>query len=304
MVRRFAVLLIVALVGLGVPIASADAHPPDPVCNTTTSPDGVPPGAVEIDADVKLHDDLACDLWLFAPLRGSITVNLNGHAIDGVEDVGNGTIRILNGTVKSTIQVQIGIVLKRVHVMGDVRRGFSFPSIEIHNSTVDGSVVTEDGGATIDHSVIGNGITLFDTGGVITHNLIIGGIQIDSIEFPDTLGLIADNTIVGANGPGIEIGDALEVYAFTIRHNTITGSTGDGIRVISSCQPPFCQESPPSHAPYDPITIRGNRTVGNGGHGVEVTLAGLSPSHVVDGGKNVASGNALDPQCVGVICKS
>ncbi len=304
MVRRFAGLLVVALVALGVPVASAGAHPaPDPVCNRTAV-NGVPGAAAEVDADIKLHHDLACQLWVASPMHGSTTVNLNGHAIDSVLDEGDGTIRIVNGTVKSTIVVMIGIVLKRVHVMGDVRNGLSFPNLQIYDSTIDGAVHTQYFGATVDHSVIGNGISLYDTGGTITHNVVTGGITIISGEFPDTSGLIADNTILGAtpNGAGIDIDDAVNAYALTIRHNTVTGTSGDGIRIASSCEPPFCFTSVPSGIPYGPITLRGNRTIGNGGHGIELTLSGLSPGHVIDGGKNVASGNALDPQCVGVVC--
>jgi hypothetical protein len=303
-VRRFAGLFAVALLALGVPVASAGAHPaPDPVCNTTQV-NGIPAGAVEIDANVKLHHDLACRLWVVAPQGGSITVNLGGHTIGGILDFGDGEIIVTNGVVAESIVPLNDLVLRRVHVMGDVRPHFAFPAIEIRNSTIDGEVLLLNS-SVVEHSAIGGGIGFSDDAGAtltITHNVITGGIQINSIAFPDTGGVIADNQISGSPGAGIQIADAENMIGLTIRHNTITGSAGDGISIFSTCRASCIS----GFRHQGPITVRGNDTVGNGGHGINVNLDPtlMPPGLVVDGGRNVASGNALDPQCVGVICKS
>lgn len=72
--------------------------------------------------------------------------------------------------------------------------------------------------------------------------------------------------------------------------------------------------------PFGEISITGNRAVGNGGTGIAgtgsgvVTVAGntalrngghgIDVSEVIDGGGNVARGNATPPQCIGVVCST
>ena len=59
--------------------------------------------------------------------------------------------------------------------------------------------------------------------------------------------------------------------------------------------------------------ITGNVAIGDAGHGFNINRVAYIPGprtlappdeqpHFVDGGHNVAFGNALDPQCIGVAC--
>ncbi len=57
------------------------------------------------------------------------------------------------------------------------------------------------------------------------------------------------------------------------------------------------------------VTFTGNVAAFNGGHGLNIVLGVPSPppnipvtDPITDGGHNMAFGNAINPQCVGVVC--
>ncbi len=95
--------------------------------------------------------------------------------------------------------------------------------------------------------------------------------------------------------------------AVTVAHNQFLGNAEEGLAFAVL-------------APFGQVDVVGNRVVGNGGTGIVgdgagiVTLTrntasrngghGIDVSGVVDGGGNVARGNASSPQCVGVACAS
>lgn len=72
-----------------------------------------------------------------------------------------------------------------------------------------------------------------------------------------------------------------------IARNMVSRSGGTGITVGDQIDRPGIDNT---------VAVTGNRSVNNGGQGIVVG------ANVVDGGGNVASGNAGQPQCVGVVC--
>jgi hypothetical protein len=306
MVRRFAVLLAAVLVALGVPAASAGARPdPGPSCGPT----GV---LIQTPGTIKLRHDLQCSVVLDLPRdqpEGLVTIDLAGHEISEVDIHDHAEAALLHGTIgrvggdnRSTL------TLRRVHVRSTLKFFELSPlAVDIHNSTIDGDIFADNGGL-IDRSRISGGIFESDSvaGGdiTITNNVIGGGISLGAdFQVPDIGGLIENNTIRGAAGPGIAVGDVRSLRPLFIHHNRISDNTGDGIAIsgVLNCGGSNC---PPGYGlTAGPVTVRGNRVIGNGGHGINVTLNGASPTLVVDGGNNHASGNSTDPQCVGIICQ-
>lgn len=127
----------------------------------------------------------------------------------------------------------------------------------------------------------------------------------DSWPFSPTV--VRDNAFVGCR-----VGVQLEVSAagsgpngVTIARNDFRRNTEVGLAFTI-------------HDPFGDVDIVGNRAVGNGGTGIAGTGAGvvtvsgntalhngghgIDVSGVVDGGANVARGNAASPQCIGVVC--
>lgn len=93
--------------------------------------------------------------------------------------------------------------------------------------------------------------------------------------------------VLTSNGVGISSEPG--IYGQTIARNTVSRSTGTGITVGAQIDEPGVANN---------VTVRGNRSVRNGGQGIVVGVGS------VDGGGNVASGNAVNPQCVGVVCSA
>jgi hypothetical protein len=120
---------------------------------------------------------------------------------------------------------------------------------------------------------------------------------VGSVAFPqDISGEIVRNDIRGGTGDGIRVSTWISLGALEVADNTVTGVRGDGIVVGGSdASPP----APPGWPTPGPVTMRGNRAVANGGHGlvIEGTVA------VVDGGGNMAAANRVSPQCVGLVCR-
>lgn len=88
--------------------------------------------------------------------------------------------------------------------------------------------------------------------------------------------VIANNQFTGNGGHGLQIDTDYETSGIEVRGNTFARNGSSGVRANTG-------------------TFTGNTAIRNAGHGIE----GYG---VTDGGGNTASGNGLEPQCVGVTC--
>jgi hypothetical protein len=302
--RRIVAVAVTVLILVVVPATTASAAlPSQPVCG--------PNGYLEVSRNLTLHADLSCTLDVEAAAGRTVTVNLAGHTLTGNatgdSDVfGSGTARFENGTVAGTVRLADGLTdLSRVHVTGQVT-GFTGSAgyAAIRNSEVDG-LVLDTSSLVVDHDVLRGGVNAIDgvsgVGITATHNTIIdspgAGISIGAdFQLPDAGGMIADNTIVGSAGDGIEVDDLNSMATLTITRNQLIDNGGDGLSITST--------EPPSTDPFTvtDVTVSRNWAIGNGGHGIIVVTGLAQPGAFVDGGHDRASGNALDPQCVGLVC--
>ncbi len=51
------------------------------------------------------------------------------------------------------------------------------------------------------------------------------------------------------------------------------------------------------------MTLAHNTVIGNGGRGIYIEPVPPFNGAIIDGGHNRASGNLVEPQCTGVVCK-
>ncbi len=302
--RRIVAIAVTVLTLVVLPAASASAaRPSQPVCG--------PDGYLEVTKNLTLHADLTCTLDVVDAPGSTLTVNLAGHTLTGTAEGDSsafpfGTARFEGGTIAGTVLLASGLTdLSRVHVTGQVTGATGTDGYAvIRNSEVDG-LVRDTSSVVVDHDILRGGVYADD--GVIginltvTHNTIIdspeAGITIDAdFELPDVDGVIADNTIIGSAGDGIEVDDLNSVANVTITRNQLIANAGDGLSIIST-EPPSTGFSSDTD-----VTVARNWTIGNGGHGITVMTGLAPPGAFVDGGHNRASGNALDPQCVGLVC--
>jgi hypothetical protein len=125
-----------------------------------------------------------------------------------------------------------------------------------------------------------------------------GAIHIQATyRFPKEVnGEIVGNRIVGSRGHGIAFsGWGPNMGRLVIADNILRSNAGSGLWIKSGLS-----ESP-NAPPGGPVTISGNRASSNGGgHGIDLDAIGMD---IVDGGGNIARRNAVNPQCVGLLCQ-
>ena len=93
MVRKFAAMLVLALVGLGLPAAAAGARsiPPPPPCSN---------GSVTITTSVRLTANYTCaKVDVLGSSTSVTTINLAGFALTGTITLDAGATKVINGTV-------------------------------------------------------------------------------------------------------------------------------------------------------------------------------------------------------------
>jgi len=327
--RKLIALLMVSIVGVSVSAVAAGGTPlPDLVC-------GQP-----ITGSVRLTHDLTCTHGFLVTMptpfgrpRTPVTVDLEGHTLalsdpsagvfcaygDVLVDArgftcpitaGSGVVlTVENGTVAGSLgTTDGGLVLSRVHVEGRV---FLSPNAndEVRGSRIDGRLEDATGIAPIRHNVILGGIVTDDSFVnqqlTITDNLIANspgaGITIYvGFTAPDVTGTIADNIIYQSAGSGISAAGS-NLKGLTIQHNWLVANLGDGITL----GPPHISAFRVATA-----TLTGNVAAINGGHGFNLDpkwysagYAGEPQPRFIDGGQNIAIGNATSPQCIGLACK-
>jgi hypothetical protein len=289
MLPRLAVLVVVALVGLGVPATAAGASQlPDLQCGVTPT------------TNVRLREDLTCSTW-FDLYAHPASVDLGGHtltdpaldcfgpcgAIGGATKLSNGTVigRLWDDGLMTHLDVVGSIDFADVSGVEWFGNGTFGQPGSVRSSVVHGFVSIDGSDGIVAHNVVYGGVGVYDliqgTGDVrISDNIIIGGgISYAAEVSGDFSGVIERNLVIDTSGIGIDLPFDVSGGPIAVTRNRVEGSTGDGIFVAAGYI----------------VTFTGNVAIGNGGHGINVTGT--------DGGRNVAFDNTLEPQCVGIVCK-
>jgi hypothetical protein len=279
-------------------VSTASAAPVPLTCDST--------GTVMLvgDMSVRLSHDLACNVDLEG--RGSPAINLAHHTLHG--NIINGaraiigqpesTPTIIDGTIDGDI-VSPGrtslpacntiVTLKHVHMLGRVNES----SVDLRHSELDGSIISV-GQATVHDSVVHGGVASDDFNcvtGVDIRNSTVGGVSFSVLnpllDFRDQGGVISHSVIPGGiHAQGIVLSDLV------VDHVLVSGCSGDGISIAGGT---------PARPGLVTATFTHNTVTDCGGHGFNVQPT--TNVEIIDGGGNHASGNALDPQCIGIVCK-
>jgi parallel beta-helix repeat protein len=215
-----------------------------------------------------------------------ITLDLNGHTVaaaakrnptaHGILNVGHDRVTIKGGTVKGFGAYGVRLAGVNGNVVNDLRMTGNFTGIglvESSHNVVERSVMS--GSRFVGVNLTGG------TDNRVAHNEIAdsvgpGVLVQTSLADHGSHNRVLDNAIEG-NGIQVNPGQ----IAATLARNTIRHSAGDGI------------------VAYEPSTILQGNSAGDGrGYGIS------APNGAVDRGANVAAGNGMQPQCVGVACAS
>jgi Right handed beta helix region len=214
-----------------------------------------PPCGSTITQDTTLDGDLFCPadgLKIASTGSQRITLNLNGFTVYGPISGGSrfehlqGPREVENGSVVGSTSVSTFVAL-------------SWGEISVHD------LVLRDAALSIGHA--------FDAR--VERNSVIGSFSF-GISFDRGNGIISDNHVSGAAGPGIAVTNSLQV---SLDQNQTDSNDADGISVEHS----------------GPVSVTNSHAWFNGGHGIEVTFSDAS------GSGNWAKHNAANPQCVGPI---
>jgi hypothetical protein len=316
------VILVVLVGGAEVSATTAGAEPlPGLACGQT------------ITTSVRLRHDLTCPNGFVVDLLDcsagchpspavAMTIDLAGHTLAvprsgrvtcafedpnstcTIVDLSGVDLTLTNGTVvgdvglseQNYLPVAGHSLMSRVHVEGDT--WLVADGAEIRDSRIDGQVHAYARTDTVRRNVILGGIRTSDTFNnldlTITDNLIANspdaGIELqDNYVRPDVAGLISGNIIYHSAKAGIT-SDGADLDHLLIAHNWLVDNGGAGI-TITDPQPPT--------AYYGSATLTANAAVANAGQGLVVTATGT----YTDGGRNTASFNRTNPQCVGLTCQ-
>jgi parallel beta helix pectate lyase-like protein len=269
--RAFALLAVAAAAGAAPAAATA--------LRASTSP--VVCGDV-ITTDKALVANLTCAGDGLTVTNGAL-LDLQGHKImgngtgQGVHVLGTGTV-LTNGVVTGFdtgvhVEAQSGRVEDLV-VKNNANRGIYLDGFHGGGGVMQRNTITANG----------IGIRLFIFNGVQVLDNMITDNTADGILAPDQDDgvLYQGNHVLDNGGYGMRISESIS----TILDNHLNDNGLDGLRA---------DEPVPSAIPL--WLIGGNHANHNGGHGLNVETPGIP-----DGGGNKARNNALDPQCVNLVC--
>ena len=216
-----------------------------------------------------------------------ITIDLNGHTVDGSGSLKSAGIRIQGYSgviVKGGIVREFGRGIWLINAVDNQVLGNT-----IENSAEEGVFADKkSGGALVEgNKIIGNGIDPVSTwadgidaqsyGATIRGNTVNNS-RDDGIDANGNDVTIENNTMDGNGSNGIDV-DGVNT---TIHMNTGTNNGHDGIG---------------GGLEADKVTLKGNITNNNRNLGIN-----FKRGHVVDGGNNKAAGNADPRQCLPVKC--
>lgn len=265
-----------------------------------------------------------------------VTLDLNGHVIDGISTsglhgargiVGTSTsacpvgcsrgVTIENGTIR---QFFLGLELNSLSTPDDAPatiRGLTISDIalamevslantRIARNSMDGTMWAAASPQTViernrvSHGGIGIG---GGSGARLVRNSVTGGLF--GIRIFDAADNALIRNVVSANGVGIDATSS--AYRTRIERNLAYANAGDGIRV-DCCESQVVDNVATGNGDdgidvafgsdeFGPNMIAGNTANYNEDLGISVTPG------VIDGGRNRARGNGNPEQCVGVRCK-
>ena len=240
-----------------------------------------------LERDTILRDDLIdCRGDGLVIAADAITVNLNGHTVDGIGSDDSAGIRIdshdgvtiINGSLR---QFGYGIYLVDAadnRVLDNTVTEIDMDGI-MADSRSSGAVITGNKASKSGETSgfeWADGIDVRGSRATIEHNIVADNHD-DGIDPNGDKDRVAYNTVEGSGADGIDIDGA----AADITHNTASGNGEDGIGIGSGASRPDIWQN----------TTNDNTVLGI--HAIEGT---------VDGDGNRAANNGDDRQCVYVHC--
>lgn len=239
-----------------------------------------------ITASVTLTNDLDCDGGTAIHVgKANLTINLGGHTIGGVGNVGIDVGNFAHTTISGGTIANYDI--------GIAGGSSSAASLKVSGMRIEGSAGAYFGaeihgaGSSITTSKIygfTTGIRAIANGLKVTNNVLqANGTGISATNFDVT---VSGNKVAG-NGVGIAVNDSGISAASVITGNTVTGNRSYGIEVSQKR-----------------ATITGNIVDDNGHNpGSDNGPFGINAGPGVgDDGKNTAKNNAGAPQCLNITC--
>jgi hypothetical protein len=312
---RFLAAPLAAAIGLalvGAPAAEAASKSPPIACGS------------HVTTSITLTKDLICvGPALYLDGGDTQIVNLNGHTVASAPP-GSETLRVEGATIEhGRIQGNVasfegigaaaykdvifdgstisnGGTVKNSTLLHSIIFG-SQASIDVENSTL---IDSEVSGWETWEMAIGNNfinstleVDAFGSSADFERNSMTGGGIIIDGDGGRVPGIIASNTIVGAPGDGIILGEGAGVgnspahyVGLIVSNNQVSFSAGDGIDVQ------------PAGGPMN-VTLTANKLVSNARYGIE--SPGSTPPSIIimDGGTNVAKKNVVG-QCLNITCSA
>lgn len=261
------------------------------------------------------------------------TIDLGGHTLDITEIAVTchpsapravifcgivGPYRYVNGTVRGSVGNAASF--DQVNVHGNVFLGYTAGAAPTGDASMRRSAVVDGfvrvgSKATIERSrfVRARVDTLNNESGVVldVHDNVFADspgpaavhVVVSVLVRTDISATVEHNLIVGSEGAGVRVdGQEWALGPVDVERNLVLRSGGDGIVVrIPAFGFPPGTEPPPLEG--GPVVLSGNLAVANAGHGIVVDLGDPTRSFIVDGGGNRAFANALDPPCIGIVCR-
>jgi hypothetical protein len=261
---------------------SAFGDPPSVVCGQTVT------------SDVTLNDDLVCSGTALTVDVGGVTIDLDGHRIQG-DGTGIGVFLNVDGDVTVRAGAISGFEAGILALRGNLRVADMKITANGAGVSVSGAGQSRPTRLTLTDSHVhhnGSGVSLCTF--LSRQNVIIGN-DISHNERGglgacfDSGGLIADNRFRHNGGDGVSLSDSFS----DIVGNVFSDNGGDGLHVMETIGTAGPQ-----------YTVKDNVADGNGELGINLQFS-APPGFVVqlaDGSGNSAKRNGDDRQCVIVVC--
>jgi parallel beta-helix repeat protein len=272
-----------------------------------------------VDHSIKVANDVTdCPTDGLVIAANNITIDLNGHRIDGNElsDIPGGEDAIDNEAGHTGVTVMNGVLQefeRGAALAGDHN---SLINVVVVGNTLDGVYTTGTRNVIRSNSISGNasdGIDASLTSSTIAGNTVSGNGQ-EGIELFGDKNVVAGNTssentshgvfffsgsddnvvrrntVSGNDGDGMRIDNGARN---TFEENTVSGNTGEGFDVSQNVESRFLFNQTPGNfggviVVGDRMIVRGNNASGNSWTGIEVT--GIDNRTI----GNVARGNGQD----------
>jgi parallel beta-helix repeat protein len=261
----------------------------------------------EVTSDVKLEASLTGCATGLVVTADDITIDLNGHTIEGVGAAGSIGIEAAN---RSGVTVRDGRIRGfETGVQFRVANQSTVDHVRITDSSVGIELLASVDSRVLANSVVdnvGSGIVCDRSGGteIEKNHVSRNGVGIDVSFCPETD--IVDNDVTANRSSGIvRTRSNGRVEHNRANQNEMWGilsddSHGEFVKNTTNRNGQdglFILDVLPDHGPAH--TVTGHVANGNGRFGIFTELVG-----VVDGGKNRAHANGAPAQCSGILCNA